>query len=111
MSVRISYVGVGNLHATVKPKAVVDWLARLITPAGGTILDPFMGSGTCAVVCVERNFGFVGIDNDAEPGAFATAERRVAEAKDRYRLFIAAEEAGTEPDPAPPTPCLWGDEP
>jgi site-specific DNA-methyltransferase (adenine-specific) len=89
--------GRGNRHPTVKPKAVVDWLARLITPAGGTILDPFMGSGTCGVVCIERNFGFVGIDNDAEPGAFATAERRVAEAKDRYKLFIESEEKAGPP--------------
>lgn len=51
-----------NLHPTVKPIALMRWLIRLITPPGGTILDPFLGSGTtlCAAAlepCVKRAIG------------------------------------------------------
>ena len=38
-----------NFHPTVKPIALMEYLCRLITPPGGTILDPFMGSGTTGI--------------------------------------------------------------
>lgn len=62
---------------TVKPIALMRWLCRLVTPPGGTILDPFMGSGT-TIVAAGRE-GFVGIGIEMTPGYFAIAQRRVEE--------------------------------
>ncbi len=56
----------GVSHATVKPLAVMRWLARLITPPGGTVLDPFGGSGTTMEACLLESFRSVIIDQDAE---------------------------------------------
>jgi DNA modification methylase len=49
-------------HPTVKPVALMRWLVRLITPPGGVVLDPFMGSGSTGVAALREGFGFVGID-------------------------------------------------
>jgi len=54
-----------NDHPTVKPVAVMRWLVRLVTPPGGTVLDPFMGSGTTKLACMAERFDFTGIDLDA----------------------------------------------
>lgn len=70
----------GSTHPTVKPLALMRWLVRLVTPAGGLVLDPFCGSGSTLVAAVREGFRAVGIDSDAEPGSCATARRRVAEA-------------------------------
>lgn len=43
--------GEGNNHPTVKPQALMEWLVKLVTPEGGVVLDPFMGSGTTGVAC------------------------------------------------------------
>ncbi len=43
--------GQGNTHPTVKPIALMRWLVRLVTPPGGTVLDPFAGSGTTGLAC------------------------------------------------------------
>ncbi len=51
-------------HPTVKPVALMRWLVRLVTPPGGTVLDPFMGSGSTKLACDAERFGFVGIDQD-----------------------------------------------
>jgi len=42
------------------------WLVRLVTPPGGTVLDPFCGSGTTGAACVLEGFDFIGIEQDAE---------------------------------------------
>jgi len=55
-----------NIHPTVKPVALMRWLVRLVTPPGGTCLDPFLGSGTTGVACVVEGRGFVGIELEAE---------------------------------------------
>jgi site-specific DNA-methyltransferase (adenine-specific) len=49
------------------------WLCRLVTPAGGSVLDPFMGSGTTGMACVAEGFSFVGIEEKAEYAAIAEA--------------------------------------
>ncbi len=67
--------GEGNTHPTVKPIALMRWLARLITPPGGLVLDPFAGSGTTALACREEGFRFIGFEKD--PQSFAIAERRI----------------------------------
>lgn len=55
-----------NHHPTVKPVALMRHLVRLVTPPGGTVLDPFLGSGTTAIACEEEGFGWVGIEKEPE---------------------------------------------
>lgn len=56
---------VKNNHPTVKPLELIKYLVRLTrTPNGGTVIDPFMGSGTCGVACVIEDRDFIGIDMD-----------------------------------------------
>lgn len=53
-----------NNHPTVKPVKLMQYLCRLITPPGGTVLDPFMGSGTTGMAAVSEGFDFLGIELD-----------------------------------------------
>lgn len=55
-----------NHHPTVKPIALCAWLCRLITPPGGVVLDPFMGSGSVGCAALREGFRFIGIDAEAE---------------------------------------------
>lgn len=55
-----------NIHPTVKPVALMQYLIRLITPPNGKILDPFCGSGTTGVACKIEGFDFVGMEQDPE---------------------------------------------
>jgi DNA modification methylase len=54
----------GNNHPTVKPTALMAYLCRLITPTGGVVLDPYMGSGSTGKAAVQEGFSFVGIELD-----------------------------------------------
>ena len=54
--------GAGNNHPTVKPVALMEYLIKMVTPKGGIVLDPFMGSGSTGVACKENGFSFIGID-------------------------------------------------
>jgi DNA modification methylase len=54
-----------NDHPTVKPVELMRHLVRLVTVLGGTVLDPFMGSGTTAIACMLEGMEFVGIEQDA----------------------------------------------
>lgn len=56
----------GNFHPTVKPVELMRWLVRLVTPVGGTVLDPFCGSGTTGMACVYEQRQFIGIEREAE---------------------------------------------
>jgi DNA modification methylase len=56
----------GNHHPTVKPTDLMRYLVRLVTPPGGTILDPFMGSGSTGKAAKLEGFGFIGIEREAE---------------------------------------------
>ncbi len=56
----------GNHHPTVKPIDLMAYLCRLVTPPGGTVLDPFMGSGSTGKACMREGFRFVGIDMTPE---------------------------------------------
>lgn len=62
-----------NHHPTVKPVALMRWLARLVTPPGGTVLDPFTGSGSTGMACKAEGFQFIGCELDAEYVAIAQA--------------------------------------
>ena len=65
----------GNTHPTVKPTDLMAYLCRLVTPADGVVLDPFMGSGSTGKAAMREGFGFIGIEREAE--YFAIAEQRV----------------------------------
>ena len=55
-----------NHHPTVKPTDLMAYLCRLVTPPGGVVLDPFMGSGSTGKAAVREGFHFVGIEREAE---------------------------------------------
>ena len=66
----------GSKHPTVKPVALMRYLCRLVTPLGGTVLDPFAGTGTTGEAAVLEGFGVVLIEREAE--YIADIERRIA---------------------------------
>jgi DNA modification methylase len=67
-----------NSHPTVKSIALMRWLVRLITPPGGVVLDPFCGSGTTLLACIEEGVDAIGIEREAE--YVEIIRRRVAHA-------------------------------
>jgi DNA modification methylase len=56
--------GDGNIHPTVKPLRLMRYLCKMTTPPNGTVLDPFMGSGTTGVAALFEKFNFIGIERD-----------------------------------------------
>jgi DNA modification methylase len=62
-----------NTHPTVKPTALMRYLCRLVTPPGGIVLDPFMGSGSTGKAAILEGFRFVGIEREAKYCEIATA--------------------------------------
>jgi len=54
--------GAKNFHPTVKPTALMEYLIKLVTPPGGTVLDPFTGSGSTGKAAVLNGFDFIGIE-------------------------------------------------
>ena len=64
-----------NDHPTVKPQELMKYLCRLITPKGGTVLDPFMGSGSTGMAAKDEGFEFIGIEREKE--YFEIAEKRI----------------------------------
>lgn len=62
-----------NVHPTVKPTDLMRHLVRLVTPPGGTVLDPFLGSGTTAIAAEMEGFDWIGIEREAEYVAIAEA--------------------------------------
>jgi site-specific DNA-methyltransferase (adenine-specific) len=74
-----------NTHPTLKPINLMTYLCRLITPEGGIVLDPFMGSGSTGIAALLEGFRFVGMEMDED--YFKIAEARI-EAYEEYREFI-----------------------
>jgi len=72
-----------KLHPTQKPLALMKWCLKWT--AGETILDPYMGSGSTGVACVNLGRSFIGIER--EPSYFDIACRRIADAYNQPRLF------------------------
>ena len=69
-----------NSHPTVKPLALMEYLCKLTrTPTGGIVLDPFMGSGTTGMACVNTDRNFIGIEMNEE--YFEIAKKRINHAK------------------------------
>jgi len=69
-----------NFHPTVKPVKLMEYLIRLVTPKGGTTLDPFMGSGSTGVAAKNLGFNFVGIELNEEYTTIA--EKRIGVANE-----------------------------
>jgi len=77
--------GEGNNHPTVKPQKLMRYFCRLITPPGGTVLDPFMGSGSTGMAARSEGFQFVGIELD--PDYFQIAAKRIEAIDQRHRAI------------------------
>lgn len=71
--------GEGNNHPTVKPIKLIEYLVKLITPENGVVLDPYMGSGTTAIACINLNKKFIGYEMDSD--YYEIALKRIDEAK------------------------------
>jgi site-specific DNA-methyltransferase (adenine-specific) len=67
--------GDANTHPTVKPVDLMRYLCRLVTPKGGTVLDPFMGSGSTGMAAKDEGFDFIGIEKEKE--YFEICESRI----------------------------------
>lgn len=71
------------VHPTEKPVALLEYLIRTYTNAGGTVLDNCMGSGSCAVACIRSGRHYIGYELNEE--YFKIAEERIKQEKiDRY---------------------------
>jgi DNA modification methylase len=68
-----------NNHPTVKPTDLMLYLIRLVTPKGGTTLDPFMGSGSTGKAAVRGGFDFIGIEREKD-------YMEIAEARIQYQI-------------------------
>ena len=68
-----------NDHPTVKPMKLMSWLVAMVTPPGGTVLDPFVGSGSTGMAAAVRGDHFIGIDMDAH--YLDIAQRRIEHAR------------------------------
>ena len=92
--------GARNHHPTCKPLALMRWLVRLITPPGGLVLDPFVGSGTTGIACIQEQLRFIGIEREAEYVQIAKA--RIGSAAERFEtggpLFAETADADAELD-------------
>jgi site-specific DNA-methyltransferase (adenine-specific) len=77
-----------NHHPTVKPIDLMAYLCRLITPPSGTILDPFMGSGSTGVAALREGFKFIGIELNAEYAEIA--QKRIENELNKAPLFTNA---------------------
>lgn len=81
----------GKEHPTQKPVPLMRWcIEQAKVPAGGTILDPYMGSGSTGVAAVQMRHPFIGIE--MEPKYFDIACRRIEEAQRQGDLFRDAAE-------------------
>lgn len=80
-----SVLGYDKLHPTQKPVALMEWCLGFL-PNGDTILDPFAGSGSTGVACVNMGRRFIGIERD--PDYFDIMCRRIDEAMRQPRLEL-----------------------
>jgi site-specific DNA-methyltransferase (adenine-specific) len=76
-----------NHHPTVKPTSLMQYLCRLVTPPNGTILDPFLGSGSTGKAAMYEGFNFVGFDLNSEYIAIAKARIEFAIKNKNNTLF------------------------
>ncbi len=77
----------GNTHPTVKPTDLMRYLCRLVTPPGGIVLDPFMGSGSTGKAALLEGFQFIGIERD--PAYLEVARARIVADAKQLPLLVA----------------------
>lgn len=82
-----------NVHPTVKPTDLMRWLCRLVTPPGGLVLDPFMGSGSTGKAAMLEGFNFIGVDMTAEYVEIARARIEFALRQGHQPSLLEAIEA------------------
>ena len=66
---------IGMSHNTVKPVRLLRYLARLVTPPGGLLVDAFCGSGSCGIAAGLEGFDYIGIELDPEGKGFVDIAR------------------------------------
>lgn len=93
MRLRISASAAKSGHPTVKPVDLMAYLCRLVTPPGGTVLDPFMGSGSTGKAAMREGFRFIGCE--LSPEYLDIARARIAHELARVTA------ANAPPAPAP----------
>ena len=74
-----------NTHPTVKPQELMKYLCRLVTPKGGVVLDPFMGSGSTGMAAKDEGFDFIGIEKEQE--YFEIAKARIKTSSPLMEFF------------------------
>jgi DNA modification methylase len=82
-----------NVHPTVKPTDLMAYLVRLVTPPGGIVLDPFMGSGSTGKAAMREGMRFIGCEMD--PAYLAIARARI---EHELALVTAAKAPAPQPD-------------
>ena len=87
-------------HPTVKPLDLMRWLVRLVTPPGGTVLEPFAGSGTTVEACILEGFRCIAIEREADYLPLIT--QRIHRRRDPVAYMTAAgEDLGLFADDGP----------
>lgn len=77
-----------NNHPTVKPVKLMQYLCRLITPKGGTVLDPYSGSGSTGIGAKLEGFDFIGIEREEEYCKIAEARIKAWEENKQQKLTL-----------------------
>jgi DNA modification methylase len=97
--------GQPSTHPTVKPIELMRWLVRLVTPPGGTVLDPFAGTGSTGCAAVQEGFNFIGIE--AEPEYAEIARRRIAHWQGESPERLEKPKKNTPLEPSEPLDTLF----
>jgi site-specific DNA-methyltransferase (adenine-specific) len=87
VSVSVRCVPNGIEHPAAYPAPLAAWLMRLVTPIGGCVLDPFAGSGSTGVACMQTGRSFIGIEREA--AYVEIARKRIADASAQMALGVA----------------------
>jgi site-specific DNA-methyltransferase (adenine-specific) len=74
-----------NIHPTVKPTELMKYLIRLVTPKGGVVLDPFMGSGSTGKAAVIEGMDFIGIEREEE--YYEIAKQRIQNETNKRKFW------------------------
>jgi site-specific DNA-methyltransferase (adenine-specific) len=85
----------GVAHPTTKPLSLMKWLVRLVCPPGGTILDPFAGSGTTLEAGMLEGFHVIGVER--QPEYLPLIEQRIERAHTTLAEQAEAAEKAAEP--------------
>ena len=82
------FVTAKNNHPTVKPTELMAYLIRMVTPKGGTVLDPFMGSGSTGKAAVREGMKFIGIEREDEYMEISRRRIEHEQSKNKHREFF-----------------------